>query len=1650
MTTNGYQIITWLKAFKTIWLPENIPGDVQLRNSVVTKILELEELIFENTEDEEEYHRAKLLNNHSSSDDDNERINFISPPSHEQTLESTLLTPPDNQHQLDNKNDEEQSRKILLEQSDDDEHEETLSDEDDVNVYRPSIRLKRTLQTDTEQHDKTLVDEDVNKYRPSIRLKRISQAEAERFIPSSWKNSNSKISSSDDDSSSSQKNRQEKQSNVSQNNGNIINTSQIVLQSNSKPSSNHDIDEILSDDEKISKLRLRKSTDDDQASISSKKSNNNETSTISSTSDEDFTIKLRERKSSTNKKEKSSSKLRKNRKNSHKKNEIVINYNPSTKSNDGLLNDSSSSAEEIHSIHEDQVEKVVKENKVTTSSSITLNVPQEKPMETNDNHVVENGSNNGNNSSPSSPTAVDITDDKPPVTVLSYGHLLAHSNSSSSSSLDSDNADVNSKLSSDKKKQTNNSKRSVPSSPNSDIAPVKKKSRSVIKQRAYLSLTSSDDDSENKSAKNGSSASQKQSTKRLRIQRSSASSSEESKDSNKNSRQRRRKSTTTNESSKEAKRKTNKKKPSISSTDTSDGNSSDIQPKTKKSKSNKDNNEETTDDEDISPSKGKHGRKNIRKIIDDKELDIQTKDAIEAEQERRQRIADKQKAYNDTLLEQSSFVLNNSNDELNQSQQRLILEKDKITNEPLIEVVPELVVQLKPHQCEGVRFLWNNVFESIEAIQKKKLNGNGCILAHCMGLGKTLQIISFLHTVFNYDKITKVKTCLVLCPINAALNWTNEFEYWLKDIEPPIDHYQLTTIKRNLRVSHLNYWYENGGVAVMGYEMYKRLATGLGIKNKKHKTEVYKCLVDPGPDIVVADEGHILKNAQTALAKCLSKIKTPRRIVLTGTPLQNNLIEYYCMVSFIKPSLLGTQQEYINRFVNPIQNGQHRDSNEDDVRLMKRRACVLHGLLTGFVDRKDYSLLKEYLPPKFEYIINIRLSDLQSQLYETYLKKQVNQEQRSSTLKKDFKSAQLFADYQFLQKIWTHPFLLYPHFIDRWKKRLNEEDDSLIDDNEIEAIFSDVDEENIEGNKKKDLKLKVESSYSGFLIDNINNDVPNMESDKPTTSNSPTTILDSDSVDDMDAIPKEKESDSKSSKSDDDDDVEIIKTYPTRSRTTVSEQKKVSTANIYDTENDQIPAEDLMNTNNLDNIPEESPWLDEMREQFWFPFLDSISEEHRFDLELSGKFLILKFILDKCFEIGDKVLLFSRSLYTLNYIEKFLKHLQIENEKEYQKQCESRRQLRELLSTNETNDNVTNAHIPEPIEWIRDQDYFRMDGQTDVTVRKRYAKSFNNLSNSRARLFLISTLAGGIGINLTGSNRVIVFDASWNPSHDTQAIFRSYRFGQKKPVYIYRFLAHGTMEEKIYQRQVVKQSISQRVIDDHQLDRHFTQNDIKELYNFKPEKLPEPRSASTLLTELETELNYPIPKDHLLFDLLCEHNRWIQSYHSHDSLLENKLDEGLTVEERRKALEEYENLKRLPDPRVIAQQRFQQQQQLNAFIAQQQRLASASAHATNVDQQNFNRLLEGIHQSLQAANGQNLNYNQLLQFVNNGVNGLGTVANGRTNNTTQATNIRPQKSTTGTVPILPRPPAINMRNNDIILVDSDGETDNNNTNTISK
>lgn len=87
------------------------------------------------------------------------------------------------------------------------------------------------------------------------------------------------------------------------------------------------------------------------------------------------------------------------------------------------------------------------------------------------------------------------------------------------------------------------------------------------------------------------------------------------------------------------------------------------------------------------------------------------------------------------------------------------------------------------------------------------------------------------------------------------------------------------------------------------------------------------------------------------------------------------------MINIVKPHLLGTRQEYTNRFTNPIMNGQYVNSTQKDIKVMKRRSHVLHKLLDGVIHRVDKSVLAPFLQPKHEYVIYIRLTDVQVKLY---------------------------------------------------------------------------------------------------------------------------------------------------------------------------------------------------------------------------------------------------------------------------------------------------------------------------------------------------------------------------------------------------------------------------------------------------------------------------------------------------------------------------------------------------------------------------------------------------------------------------------------------------------------------------------------------
>ncbi|OMH84182.1 DNA repair protein rhp54 [Zancudomyces culisetae] len=129
--------------------------------------------------------------------------------------------------------------------------------------------------------------------------------------------------------------------------------------------------------------------------------------------------------------------------------------------------------------------------------------------------------------------------------------------------------------------------------------------------------------------------------------------------------------------------------------------------------------------------------------------------------------------------------------------------------------------------------------------------------------------------------------------------------------------------------------------------------------------------------------------------------------------------------------------------------------------------------------------------------------------------------------------------------------------------------------------------------------------------------------------------------------------------------------------------------------------------------------------------------------------------------------------------------------------------------------------------------FLRLDGSLSISKRMQLVDQFNN-PNGSYMVFLLSSKAGGCGLNLIGANRLILFDPDWNPASDQQALARVWRDGQKKTCFIYRFVSTGTIEEKIFQRQSHKQSLSSCVVDERDsVERHFSKEQMRELFKSK-------------------------------------------------------------------------------------------------------------------------------------------------------------------------------------------------------------------------
>lgn len=126
--------------------------------------------------------------------------------------------------------------------------------------------------------------------------------------------------------------------------------------------------------------------------------------------------------------------------------------------------------------------------------------------------------------------------------------------------------------------------------------------------------------------------------------------------------------------------------------------------------------------------------------------------------------------------------------------------------------------------------------------------------------------------------------------------------------------------------------------------------------------------------------------------------------------------------------------------------------------------------------------------------------------------------------------------------------------------------------------------------------------------------------------------------------------------------------------------------------------------------------------------------------------------------------------------------------------------------------------------------YLRLDGSIATSKRQLLVKRFNDPAEQQFA-FLLSSKAGGCGLNLIGGNRLVLFDPDWNPANDKQAAGRVWRDGQKKQVYVYRFMATGTIEEKVYQRQLSKEGLANVVDGKGKLDTAMMcKDDLRKLF----------------------------------------------------------------------------------------------------------------------------------------------------------------------------------------------------------------------------
>lgn len=308
---------------------------------------------------------------------------------------------------------------------------------------------------------------------------------------------------------------------------------------------------------------------------------------------------------------------------------------------------------------------------------------------------------------------------------------------------------------------------------------------------------------------------------------------------------------------------------------------------------------------------------------------------------------------------------------------------------------------LRAYQQEGVNWL--------AFLNKYHLHG---ILCDDMGLGKSLQTICIVASDHHLRAEEHAKTgspetrklpSMIVCPPTLTGHWMHEFKTFAPFLKV-LCYVGVPSLRADLASTFMDY-----DVVVTSYDI----------------TRNDICLLAPQNwNYCVLDEGHIIKNASSKLTQAVKTLVANHRLILSGTPIQNNVLELWSLFDFLMPGFLGTEKVFNDRFAKPIAASRNSKSSSKEQEAGALALEALHKQVLPFLLRRLKEDVLSDLPPKIIQDYYCDLSDLQKQLYETFAKKQKPSISGEMTNSSKEGKQHIFQALQYMRKLCNHPALV--------------------------------------------------------------------------------------------------------------------------------------------------------------------------------------------------------------------------------------------------------------------------------------------------------------------------------------------------------------------------------------------------------------------------------------------------------------------------------------------------------------------------------------------------------------------------------------------------------------------------------------------------